>query len=123
MFEIVGGKHNNVTKQQKKVREIETTEDYEDDDDNDDADGEDIAIEEDMEDEKSSSTTESPEKAEMKMKMLQDEVTANSTNVTQLGDEINRKAGQSSKGMINTSSRTKIVLLGFFGIAWCAIYN
>lgn len=77
---------NHTRRKNKKVRTVET-EDYEDDDDDsDDTGGEDIAIEEDTDDEKTSSTTESPEKVELRLKMKEDEATVKSSNVTLVGD-------------------------------------
>lgn len=94
--------------ERKKRRSVET-EDYEDDDDdvNDDAGGEDIAIEEDMDKEKSSSTTESPEKMEVKEKMLQDEATVKSSNVSQLGDE----DASELKGSSREITQVKLLLI------------
>lgn len=91
------------------------TEDYEDDDDDDNDDtGEDIAIEEDMDNEKSSSTTESPEKNEVKMKMLQDEATVKSSNASGLGDEDAEAVSElkgSSRGIIATKNEVKLFLI------------
>lgn len=95
-------------------------EDYEDDDESDDTNGEDIAIEENMDKEISSSTIENLEKSEIKMKMLQDEVTDRSSNASLLGDEDAESAGTKSQQVNNYSIRSvtiqvKLLLLTF---AW-----
>lgn len=92
----------NVTRKGKKERKRTVeTEDYEDDDDEDDSDnlgGEDIAIEEDMEKETTSSTTETPEKDQMKLKMVEEVISENNSNDTQLLDEDDEYAGSGCDG-------------------------
>lgn len=95
-------------------REVDT-EDYNDDDDDDDekdTGGEDIAIEEDMENEKTSSTTETLDKAEIKMKMAQEKIAVNGTNGTDIGDENDEhKANGSWGGTAIVNKEIEVFLL------------